>query len=145
MLSFGSGSFVTRARGSGEVNRDLRCASSRGQRRREQTKFFVRSAKEWEALVGHNPFSRDAETDPSKVVVVCLEHAPATRAVEALQSSIAGPELIRARGKQAYAVYPDGIGRSRLTLSAIEKALGARGTARNWNTVLRLRDAVCGD
>ena len=136
----------------------LRAVNARGSRQLEslleagavadldlQTKFFVRSAKEWEALVGHNPFSRDAETDPSKVVVVCLEHAPATRAVAALQSSIAGPELIRARGKQAYAVYPDGIGRSRLTLSAIEKALGARGTARNWNTVLRLRDAVRGD
>jgi uncharacterized protein (DUF1697 family) len=38
----------------------------------------------------------------------------------------------------AYIVYPDGIGRSRLTNQLIEKMLGTRGTGRNWNTVLKL-------
>jgi uncharacterized protein (DUF1697 family) len=39
-------------------------------------------------------------------------------------------------------VYPDGIGRSNLTGALIEKKLGTRGTARNWNTVLKLRNLV---
>lgn len=39
-------------------------------------------------------------------------------------------------------VYPDGIGRSRLTNAVIEKTLKARGTARNWNTVLKLAAAA---
>jgi uncharacterized protein (DUF1697 family) len=42
------------------------------------------------------------------------------------------------QGRQAYIVYPNGIGRSRLTNSVIEKKLGSSGTARNWNTVLKL-------
>jgi len=41
-------------------------------------------------------------------------------------------------GQQAYIVYPDGIGRSRLTAALIERKLATRGTARNWNTVMKL-------
>ncbi len=37
-----------------------------------------------------------------------------------------------------YIVYPDGIGRSRLTGTLIETKLGTRGTGRNWNTVVKL-------
>ena len=35
-------------------------------------------------------------------------------------------------------VYPQGVGRSKLTNVFIEKRLGVRGPARNWNTVGRL-------
>jgi uncharacterized protein (DUF1697 family) len=45
---------------------------------------------------------------------------------------------VRAAGRQAYIVYPDGIGESKLTITVIEKKLGSRGTGRNWNTVLKL-------
>jgi uncharacterized protein (DUF1697 family) len=47
-------------------------------------------------------------------------------------------------GREVYLVYPDGIGRSRLTNAVIEKKLGARGTGRNWNTVLKLGELVGG-
>jgi uncharacterized protein (DUF1697 family) len=39
----------------------------------------------------------------------------------------------------AYLVYPDGVGASKLTAAKIENALGSSGSARNWNTVLKLR------
>lgn len=103
-----------------------------------QTDFFVRTAKEWGALVAANPFPDEAERDPAHLVVMCLKAAPDSRAVAALQASITGREVVRAVGRQAYLVYPDGIGRSRLTNAAIEKKLGTRGTGRNWNTVLKL-------
>ncbi len=106
-----------------------------------QTDFFVRSSTAWETLVQHNPFPREAKRDPSKLAVVFLKNAPPTRAVRSLQSSIEGPELIRSHGKQAYIVYPNGMGRSRLTGRVIQKALGSRGTARSWNTVLKLQAA----
>jgi uncharacterized protein (DUF1697 family) len=61
-----------------------------------------------------------------------------TDAVNALQAAITGRERVRAEGKQAYIVYPDAIGRSRVTNAFIEKRLGSRGTGRNWNTVLKL-------
>jgi uncharacterized protein (DUF1697 family) len=49
-----------------------------------------------------------------------------------------GPEILHGEGRQACIVYPDGIGRSRLTAALIERKLATRGTARNWNTVMKL-------
>jgi uncharacterized protein (DUF1697 family) len=40
--------------------------------------------------------------------------------------------------RTAYLVYPDGVGRSKLTNALIERHLETRGTARNWNTVKKL-------
>jgi len=103
-----------------------------------RTAFLVRSAKEWEAVIAHNPFQTEAKSDPSHLVVVFLKDAPHKKALKALQDAIKGPELIRAEGRQLYVVYPAGIARSRLTNKLIEEQLGTRGTGRNWNTVLKL-------
>jgi len=103
-----------------------------------QTDFFVRTAEEWKAVVAQNPFREEAKRDPSHLVVFFLKAAPAVKTVETLQAAIKGRETVRARGRQAYIVYPDGIGRSRLTSALIEKRLVTRSTGRNWNTVLKL-------
>ena len=62
--------------------------------------------------------------------------------VAALQAAVTGRETVEANGKQAYFVYPDGIGTSKLTNAVIERKLGQSGTARNWNTVLKLAAAA---
>jgi uncharacterized protein (DUF1697 family) len=102
------------------------------------TEYLVRSADEWTKLVSRNPFPNQAKCDPSHLVVMFLKTAPSAKGIAALRVSIQGPEVIRADGKQLYIVYPAGIGRSKLTATRIEKALGSRGTVRNWNTVLKL-------
>jgi uncharacterized protein (DUF1697 family) len=102
------------------------------------TDFFVRAAEEWKTIVANNPFRDEAKRDPGHLVVMFLKRAPSARDVEVLQASITGPEIVRADGRQAYIVYPAGIGRSRLTNMLVEKSFGTRGTARNWNTVLKL-------
>jgi uncharacterized protein (DUF1697 family) len=107
-------------------------------RLRLETDFVVRSAPEWRTLIKRNPFPRAAQSDPAHLVVMFLKDASDTKGVKALQTAITGSEVVRAVGKQLYAVYPDGIGRSRLTNAFIEKKLGTRGTGRNWNTVLKL-------
>ena len=106
------------------------------------TDFFVRSSKEWDAVIVRNLFPDEAESDPSHLVIMVLKDAPAAAALSALQAAIQGPELVKADGKQLYAVYPAGIGRSRLTLKLIEGKLGTRATGRNWNTVLKIAAAV---
>ncbi len=103
-----------------------------------ETTFFVRTAEEWKDIVARNPFPKEAERDPAHLVVVFLKDAPDAERVKALESAIAGPEIVRAHGTEAYIVYPAGIGESRLTNTLIEKKLGTRGTGRNWNTVLKL-------
>ena len=102
------------------------------------TDFFVRTADEWSAIVEDNPFPDEARDDPGHVLLLALkEPPPATRAA-ALSRAITGREAVRVDGRQAYVVYPDGVGRSRLTTALIEKHLGTRCTGRNWNTVLKL-------
>jgi uncharacterized protein (DUF1697 family) len=103
-----------------------------------QTDFFVRTGEEWEQAIAHNPFREEAERDPSHLVAFFLKDPAAAGDVAALQAAITGREIVRAKGRQAYIVYPDGIGRSRLTSALIERKLGTRATGRNWNTVLRL-------
>jgi uncharacterized protein (DUF1697 family) len=102
------------------------------------TDYFVRTATEWQAIIDANPFADEAKRDPARVVMMCLREAPGAAAVKALQQSIVGREMVRAKGRHAYFVYPDGQGRSKLTIAKIEQALGTRATARNWNTVLKL-------
>jgi uncharacterized protein (DUF1697 family) len=104
-----------------------------------ETDYFVRTAKEWSEIVVANPFRREAKQDPGRLIVFCLKKAVTSSDVKALQAAIRGPEIVRAEGRQAYIVYPDGQGRSKLTAALIEAKLGARGTARNWNTVLKVQ------
>ena len=100
------------------------------------------SRAEWEKIVARKPFPEEAKKDPSHLVVVFLKTAPPAKRVEALRAAIVGPEIICCDGKQLYVVYPAGMGRSKLTGALIEKKLDSRGTARNWNTVLKLL-ALC--
>jgi uncharacterized protein (DUF1697 family) len=102
------------------------------------TDFFVRTASDWKGVIAGNPFPGEAARDPGHLVVLALKNAPDRGSVTALQSAIAGRETVRVEGRHAYIVYPDGIGRSRLTTVVIEKQLGTRVTGRNWNTVLKL-------
>ena len=104
-----------------------------------ETHFMVRSAEEWDAIVAKNPFRAEATRDPGHLVAMILKAAPAPASVKALQAAIKGPERLRASGSHLYIVYPDGMGRSKLTNAVIEKTLAIRGTARNWNTVLKLQ------
>jgi len=104
--------------------------------------YIVRSAAEWKKIVAGNPFIKEAESDPGHLVVMALKSVPAAGDVELLLGAIQGPESLRCDGQQLYIVYPDGIGRSKLTGTLIERKLKTRGTARNWNTVLKLA-ALC--
>jgi uncharacterized protein (DUF1697 family) len=109
------------------------------------TDYFVRSAREWRAIVDANPFPKEAKRDPGHLIMMCLKRAPDRASVAALQRAIKGREVVRANGREAYITYPDGQGRSKLTIAMIEKHLGTRGTARNWNTVLKLAALAEGD
>ena len=50
--------------------------------------------------------------------------------------------MIAAGRANLYIVYPDGIGRSKLTLGLIERTLGLRATAQNWNTVMKIFNSL---
>jgi uncharacterized protein (DUF1697 family) len=104
--------------------------------------YMVRGSKEWEQIIARNPFPQEATNDPAHLVVMFLKAVPPPASVQALRAAVKGPEVLHCDGRQLYVVYPVGIGPSKLTGTLIEQKLGVRGTARNWNTVLRLA-ALC--
>jgi uncharacterized protein (DUF1697 family) len=106
------------------------------------TRFFVRTDDEWADVVESNPFSDAAERDPSHLLVLFLSDTPAAGHLDAMQDAIVGREVVAGHGRHVYAVYPDGIGRSKLTNAVLERALGGPCTGRNWNTVLKLANMV---
>jgi uncharacterized protein (DUF1697 family) len=99
---------------------------------------IVRRALEWAAMIVDNPFAREAIDDPSHLLAMPLKTAPAADALAKLRAAIKGRERVAIIDRNAYLVYPDGIGESKLTIAVIERHLGVRGTARNWNTVQKL-------
>lgn len=103
-----------------------------------ETDFFVRTAAEWKALISANPFPKAAADDPSHLIVMFLKERPVPAALSALRAAIKGREIVDTNGREAYIVYPDGVGRSKLTIALIERKLGTRSTGRNWNTVAKL-------
>jgi uncharacterized protein (DUF1697 family) len=102
------------------------------------TPFFIRTGAEWQQAIADNPFPKETKAEPGHTLLMCLKDAPSAAAVKSLQEAIKDREVVKARGRHAYFLYPDGLGRSRLTITLIEKKLGTTGTARNWNTVLKL-------
>jgi uncharacterized protein (DUF1697 family) len=103
-----------------------------------RTEFFVRTARQWQAIVAGNPFEDEADRDPSHLVLMLLKSRATSTRVDALRAAITGPERVHGGGRHAYLTYPEGIGRSRVTSALIERRLETPGTARNWNTVLKL-------
>jgi uncharacterized protein (DUF1697 family) len=103
---------------------------------------MVRTAREVATLLAENPFPSEARGDPGHLLVVILREAPRAKAVEALRAAIPGREAVALVGRQLWAVYPDGVGRSKLSLPLIERTLGTRGTGRNWNTMTKVAAAL---
>ncbi len=133
-----SGNLVFRAakRATAGLERDLEQATRK--RLKLEIDFMVRTAEEWQAIVAANPFAREAQADPGHLLVLCLKSAPVATAVKALADAIPGRERMKARARELYVYFPDGVGTSKLTPALMDRKLGVRGTGRNWNTVLKL-------
>ena len=100
--------------------------------------FHVRTGSELQSIIDKNPFPTAGKEDPARLIVFFMRDGIPPPKLRALREAIKGPETVAAVGRHLYAVYPEGMGRSKLTSILVERALGARGTARNWNTVLKL-------
>ena len=104
-----------------------------------QIGVVIRSAAELAAVAATNPFL-DAGARPRREDAprrLPLRPAGRCGGSEARPRPLAA-RLVRGHGREVYLSYPDGSGRSRLTLDYLEKTLGVTGTARNWRTVQRL-------
>jgi uncharacterized protein (DUF1697 family) len=103
---------------------------------------IVRSRAEWASYPGLNPFPQAAKDEPAKLHLLLSKRPPASDAAKTIQARAGAGERVRQAGDALWFHYPEGAGTSKLTPSLIDRALGSPGTARNFNTVLKLKDML---
>jgi uncharacterized protein (DUF1697 family) len=89
---------------------------------------IVPTAAEMSEVVTLNPYPGRAL---SRTVAIFLDHAPTPDTLSEIKGQ--GNEELRLGAREIYVHYPDGIGRSKLTIPAARM-----GTARNMATVAKL-------
>lgn len=99
-----------------------------------KTDVFVRTAAQLDALIAANPFKSFAKKTPTFLVVDFMR-APASKTEWAAMEASAAREDIKQGKDCLYIKFPDGQGPSKLKTPKL-------GTARNWNTVLKLAAAA---
>ena len=103
---------------------------------------IVRTSAELREIIDNNPFQSQQSKESKWVVIMFLAARPDETAQEDLLKTYVGPEELFIIGKEVYIYYTEGIGRSKLSHSLIEKKLKTVGTARNWNTILQLQKLI---
>ncbi len=98
----------------------------------------VRTIAELKDAIARNPFAGRKGIEPGKLIVTFLGGEPAAEARDKIRSMKTDPEELRIDGRELYIYYPDGQGRTKLPMAAIERTLKTPGTGRNWNSVTKM-------
>jgi uncharacterized protein (DUF1697 family) len=103
-----------------------------------RTEVMLRTRAELRGVMEENPFAARRGLEPSKLLVYFLTRAPSAAARATFAGMKFSPEELMLRGRELYIYFPNGVGRSKLPWRALEAALGALSTGRNWNSVTRM-------
>ncbi len=102
------------------------------------SEVMVRDPDDWAAMIKANPFPKKAKDDPAHLVCVICKNKPDVKLLDAWLKSFREKydkgEQLKVVGREIYIDYGPSIGQSKLILP---KKL-VTGTARNWNTMLKL-------
>jgi uncharacterized protein (DUF1697 family) len=103
---------------------------------------IVRSHQELGRVIAGNPFAAEAALDGARVHAVFLSAVQPKDKAEQLEMIVKKYPARRDRFHLAddtlYLHLPDGAAETKFTAQSVDRILGATGTARNWNTVLKL-------
>jgi uncharacterized protein (DUF1697 family) len=98
---------------------------------------LARTRDELADVIARDPFSA-AEVSHKLYQVTFLAHEPDPDLVTRVAALASGSERFVARGREWYALHPEGVARSKLAARMSARNLGVRATARNWTTVRTL-------
>lgn len=102
------------------------------------THAMVRTAAQMRAIAATSPFPD--EGDPSRIGFGFCKTRPTAGAVAALAARDFGRDRAIALGTECALWYPDGMGRSKMTGTALERVLGVPITVRNARVTAALAD-----
>jgi uncharacterized protein (DUF1697 family) len=113
------------------------CAAVIAERFELQVAAVARTRAELADVVAHDPLGGVAASEKLYQVTFCAK-APDEQALAKVAERAVDGERIVARGREIYAWFPHGVGRSKLAAQLSRQDLGVVATARNWTTVTRL-------
>ena len=103
---------------------------------------LIRTHDELTRVIADNPFAAEAAADGAKVHAVFLSLCPSPSVAAGLDRIVAQYPTRRDRyhvsGDTLYLHLPEGAAETKFTAKSVDRILGGTGTARNWNTVLKL-------
>ncbi|MBI1360738.1 MAG: DUF1697 domain-containing protein [Alphaproteobacteria bacterium] len=140
LLASGNLVFETKATPAGSLERKLEAAidSTFGL----FSDVMVRDPGEWKAILEANPFPEKASRDPAHLVCMVCKETPDAAVIATYLKSFRQKhdkgEQLKIVGREIFIDYGASIGQSKLLLP--KKA--ATGTARNWNTMLKLGEML---
>lgn len=101
---------------------------------------MLRTGPEMRDVIARNPFAGRDGIEPNKLLVLFLHRDPGDEARARVAQLPPCPEEVVASGRELYIWFPNGMGRPKLPVAAVERALKTPSTGRNWNTVTKLAD-----
>jgi uncharacterized protein (DUF1697 family) len=104
----------------------------------------VRTRAELAKVARHDPFGELAGAEEKLYQVSFCAEKPDKEAVAKVAERAVDGERLLAHGREIYAWFPHGVGRSKLAAQLSKQKLGTVVTARNWTTVKKLLE-LAGD
>jgi uncharacterized protein (DUF1697 family) len=94
-----------------------------------------RTSIEMEEAIADNPFLNKPGIDSEKLHVMFLSEAPEPAAMKKLADLMAAPDLCCGLGKEIHFYLPNGVSKSVLMKTPVDRILAVVTTMRNWKTV----------
>lgn len=103
---------------------------------------IVRTSAQWAGLAASNPFAKAAREAPNRLQLLVSKRPPFPGAAERLMERAQAGETVEAVNGALWFHFPEGVGTSKLTPAAIDKACGSPSTGRNYRTVIKLQEML---
>jgi len=136
-----SGNVLFEAGGTNEAN-EAALEAAIAERFPFQVPVVVRTAEQWAGYPGSNPFIDEARDAPNRLLMLLSKQPPNDGAAQAVEQRARAGERARRVGDALWIFFPDGSGTSKLSPTAIDKAIGSPATSRNYRTVVKLKEML---
>lgn len=103
---------------------------------------IVRTAAQWAHYPSGNPFPKAGKDEPNRLMLLLSKTPPAKGAEDVIQARATAGEVVKRAGDALWIHFPEGAGTSKLSPSAIDRAIGSPATSRNYRTVTTLMEML---
>lgn len=100
---------------------------------------LIRTSEEWEIAIETNPFLNE-ESNTNKLFITFLSESPSSELKDELSNMDFSPDKLETIDKCVYLYCERKYHETKMTHSLIERKLKVKATARNWKTIMKLKE-----